>query len=145
MKTSSFSIEHLNTVKVPAIKVYNALTTRVGLAEVWTTELDVNAEIDFVNEFTFGKKTDRMKVIELIPEKKVKWLVIESDPQWIGTIISFELSESENLTTVVLKQDGWRDVNDFYRFCNYHWGWFLYSLKHYCETGEGFPYQRREF
>jgi uncharacterized protein YndB with AHSA1/START domain len=145
MKTGTFSIEHLNTIKVPAIKVYDALTTRDGLAEVWTTELTVKAEIGFVNEFTFGKETDRMKIIELTPGKKVEWLVIESDPQWIGTRISFELSESNKVTTVVLKQEGWKEVNDFYRFCNYHWGWFLYSLKHYCETGEGFPYQRRKF
>jgi hypothetical protein len=121
MKTSSFSIEHLKSVKVPAIKVYDTLTTPAGLAEVWTTELNVNAEIDYANEITFGKETDRMKVIELLPEKKVKWLVIESDQQWIGTVISFELSESENLTTVVLTQEGWREVNDFHRFCNYHW------------------------
>ena len=145
MKTSTYSIEHLNTIKVPAIKVYDALTNRDGLAEVWTTELNVNAEIDFVKEFTFGKETDRMKITELRPGKKVEWLVIESDPQWIGTVISFELSESDYLTTVILKQEGWREINDFYRFCNYHWDWFLYSLKHYCENGEGFPYQRRKF
>lgn len=144
MKTDTASIEHLVTIKVPAIDVYEALTTQHGLAEIWTTELNVRAEIDFVNEFKFDKETDRMKITELNPGKKVKWLVIESDPQWVGTVISFELSERNNLTTVVLKQEGWREVNDFYRFCNYHWGWFLYSLKHYCENGEGFPYQRRK-
>jgi uncharacterized protein YndB with AHSA1/START domain len=145
MKTDTFNIEHLVTIKVPALKVYEALTTRHGLGEVWTTELRVKAEIDFVNEFVFDKETDRMKITELNPGKKVEWLVIESDPQWIGTVISFELSEKNNLTTVVLKQQGWKEVTDFYRFCNYHWGWFLYSLKHYCENGEGFPYQRRKF
>lgn len=145
MKTNTFSIEHLNTIKVPAVKVYDALTTRHGPAEVWTTELNVKSEIDFVNEFTFDKETDRMKITQLQPGKKVEWLVIESDPQWIGTVISFELLERDNVTTVVLKQEGWREVSDFYRFCNYHWGWFLYSLKHYCENGEGFPYQRRKF
>jgi hypothetical protein len=45
-----------------------------------------------------------MKIIELKPGRKVHWLVIESDPQWIGTVICFELSERDNVTTVVLKQ-----------------------------------------
>lgn len=144
MKTNSSSIEHLVIIKVTPIKVYDALTTQEGLAEVWTTQLTVKPEINFINEFTFDNETDKMKITELQPGKRVEWSVIESDPQWVGTVISFDLSEKNNLTTVVLKQQGWREVSDFYRFCNYHWGWFLYSLKHYCETGEGFPYQRRK-
>ena len=139
------SIEHLNTIKAPASKVYEALTTQQGLGEVWTTELNVKPEIGFINEFRFDKDTDQMKNTDLQPEKKVEWLCIDSDPQWVGTIISFELSENNGITTVVLKQEGWKEVTDFFRFCNYHWGWFLYSLKHYCEEGEGFPYQRRKF
>ena|SRR5688572_3975580 len=145
MKTNTSNIEHLVTIKVSAIKVYDALTTPEGLSEIWTTELSVKPQIDFINEFTFDKDTDKMRITELQPGKKVAWLVIESDPEWVGTVISFELSEKNNLTTVVLKQLGWKEVSDFYRFCNYHWGWFLYSLKHYCENGEGFPYQRRTF
>jgi len=145
MSIKTFSIEHLNTIKAPANKVYNALTTSEGLAEVWTLELLVKPEIGFVNEFGFDKERDRMKITKLDPGKKVEWLVVESDPQWIGTVISFELTENNNIATVVLKQEGWKEVTDFYRFCNYHWGWFLYSLKHYCEKGTGFPYQRREF
>lgn len=139
------SIEQLNTVKVPALKVFEALTTQEGLAEVWTTVLNVKPETGFINEFTFDKDTDRMKVIRLIPGQKVEWLVMESDPQWIGTVISFDLSERNGVTTVVLKQEGWKEVTDFYRFCNYHWGWFLYSLKTYCEEGKGIPYQARKF
>jgi uncharacterized protein YndB with AHSA1/START domain len=145
MQEGTYSIEHLNTIKVPAVKVYDALTSPDGLTQVWTMELNVRAEVGFVNEFTFGKETDRMKITELNPGKRVEWVVIKSDPQWIGTVISFELSERDSVTTVVLRQKGWKEVTDFYRFCNYHWGWFLYSLKHYCETGEGFPYQRRKF
>ena len=143
--TGTFSIEHLNTIKSSPAKVYDALTTHEGLSEVWTLELVVKPEIGFINEFVFGQERDRMKITQLDPGKRVVWLVVDSDPQWVGTVISFELARLENITSVVLKQEGWKELTDFYRFCNYHWGWFLYSLKHYCEKGTGFPYQRREF
>lgn len=139
------SIEHLNTIKAPASKIYEALVTQQGLGEVWTTDLVVKPEVGVVNEFRFGNETDRMKITRLEPEKRIEWLVMESDPQWIGTVISFDLSENNGVTSVVLKQEGWKEVTDFYRFCNYHWAWFLYSLKTYCEEGNGIPYQRRKF
>jgi len=139
------SIEHLNTIKVPASKVYEALTSQEGLAEVWTTELTVKPQEGFTNEFHFGNDIDKMQITKLEPGKWVEWLCVQSDPQWVGTVISFDLSEDKGVTTVVLKHDGWKEVTDFYRFCNYHWGWFLYSLKNYCEEGVGFPYQRRKF
>lgn len=139
------SIEMLNTIKVPVTKVYEALTTQAGLAEVWTTDLEVKPETGFINQFRFGADVDQMQIVALNAGQKIKWLCVASDPQWIGTTISFDLSEKNGVTTVVLKHEGWKDVTDFFRFCNYHWGWFLYSLKLYCEEGAGIPYQRRKF
>jgi uncharacterized protein YndB with AHSA1/START domain len=139
------AIEHFNTIKVPASAVFAALTTPEGLGEIWTTELTVKPEPGFINEFHFGKDTDKMKITQLERDKKVEWLCIGSDPEWIGTTISFELLPEGDKTHIRLKQDGWREVNDFFRSCNYHWGWFLYSLKCYCEEGKGIPYQRRKF
>lgn len=48
------NIEHLQTVHVPASKVYEILTTAEGLSEIWTNELSINNQIGFVNEFRFG-------------------------------------------------------------------------------------------
>lgn len=139
------AIELLNTIKTSAAKVYEALTTEEGLTETWTTDLEIKSGVGEINEFRFGKDVDRMKTTLLDPGKKIKWLCVQSDPEWIGTVISFELSEKNNVTTIILKQEGWKEVNDFFRSCTYHWGWFLYSLKCYCEEGKGFPYQRRKF
>lgn len=139
------AIEHLNIIKAPAAAVFEALTTQQGLAEVWTTDLNVSPETGFVNEFRFDAETDLMEVTLLEKDRRIAWLCLQSDPQWIGTTISFDLSEEQGKTTVRMKQDGWKELTDFYRYCNYHWGWFLYSLKCYCEDGRGIPYQRRKF
>lgn len=139
------AIEHFNTIKAPAAKVFQALSTQEGLAEIWTRELNVKPELGFINEFKFGNELDLMTVIKLEPDKRIEWLCVQSDPEWVGTVISFEMIENGEKTNIRLKQDGWKEVNDFYRSCNYHWAWFLYSLKCYCEDGKGIPYQDRKF
>ncbi|QJC52076.1 SRPBCC domain-containing protein [Paenibacillus albicereus] len=140
------NIEHLQTIRVPASAVYEALTTAKGLSEVWTDELIVTNEIGSVMEFLFGGKgLTKMRVEELVMDTKVIWQCVDSDPEWIGTTISFELEEKNGKTTVLLRQLNWKEVTAFYRACNYNWAMFLYSLKLYCEEGEGLPYQKRKF
>lgn len=86
------NIEHLQTVNVPASMVYKALTTAKGLSEIWTNELIVNDQIGCINEFLFGGKgLTKMRVDELVPDKKILWQCVDSDPEWIGTTISFDM------------------------------------------------------
>ncbi|MCM3762516.1 SRPBCC domain-containing protein [Alkalihalobacillus oceani] len=140
------NIEQLQMIHAPAAEVYQALTSAEGLAEVWTRDLLVQKYIGAVNEFHFGKgDLAKMEIIELVPEQRIVWRCIDSDPEWIGTTISFELEEKNDQTVLTLCHANWQKVTDFYRFCNYNWAMFLYSLKRYCEEGEGMPYQERTF
>lgn len=145
MEPQTFSIEHLIDINVQPSVVYRALTTKEGLAEVWTSELSVVPVVGHLNEFRFGSDVDKIKVTALKENERVAWEVIDSDPEWIGTTISFDLRENNGRTIVTLKQEKWRAVTDMFRYCNYHWGFFLYSLKSYCEDGKGIPYQARKF
>ena len=145
MEQQTYNIEHLIDIKVPPSVVYQALTTQEGLAEVWTRELSVEPAVGQLNEFRFGSDVDRMKITALEKDRSVVWEVIDSDPEWIGTVISFELRENKGHTIVTLKQEKWRAVTDMFRSCNCHWGFFLYSLKSYCEDDKGIPYQARKF
>lgn len=140
------SIEQINHIKSPIATVYKALTSEKGLGEVWTKKLKVKPEIGFINEFDFDEGyTTKMKTIELIENKRIVWECIDSDEEWIGTKISFELTEENNVTTITLKHFEWRELTDFYRWCSYNWAMFLFSLKTYCENQKGLPYQEREF
>jgi len=140
------SIEQINYIKAPISTVYNALTTEEGLGRVWTKKLTVKPEIGFINEFDFDEEyLTKMKINDLQENKKVVWECTESDKEWVGTGISFELSENKGVTTVLLKHFNWRELTDFYRWCSYNWAMFLYSLKTYCESEEGLPYQERKF
>ncbi|AGA78950.1 SRPBCC family protein [Echinicola vietnamensis] len=129
------SIEHINYIKAPAEKVYQVLTSEEGLGNVWTKKLKVKPEIGFVNEFDFDEGyITKFKTVELEENDKIVWECVASDEEWIGTKVSFELTDKENVTTVILKHFDWRARTNFYRWCNYNWGMFLYRLKHYCEN-----------
>ncbi|MFA1821015.1 SRPBCC domain-containing protein [Virgibacillus oceani] len=141
------SIEHLLEVKVPAEKVYEALTTEKGLSEVWTNDLKVHNQINALNEFRFGDNDEsKMRVMELVPGKRVSWKCIESDePEWVNTIISFDIEEIQGETEITFRHMNWQKITGCYRSCNYNWAIFLNSLKQYCEEGKGQPYQKRRF
>ncbi|WP_083001770.1 SRPBCC family protein [Halomonas sp. GT] len=139
-------IEHIQYVNAPLSCVYEVLTTARGLAEVWTQDLTFTAQLDAVNEFRFGDEhPTKMTIVELVPNNKMTWQCIDSDPEWIGTSVSFELEQRGDKTAVTLKHTDWREVTEFYRFCNYNWAIFLLSLKQYCEEGAGIHYQARTF
>ncbi|MED3575881.1 SRPBCC domain-containing protein [Cytobacillus praedii] len=142
------SIEQLQKINTPAHQVYLALTTKEGLSEIWTKDLEVEAVVGKVNEFRFGPNdTAKLKVIELIPDKRVSWECVDAntDPEWIGTTITFELTESNGTTKVDFCHAQWKEITSCYKFCNYNWAMFLLSLKQYCELGKGTPYQERTF
>lgn len=140
------NIEHIQYVNVPVSTVYAALTTEKGLAEVWTRELSFEARLGAVNTFSFGDEAPTlMEISELSPDRKMVWRCVASDPEWGGTHVSFELAESGGKTAVVLRHTDWREVTEFYRFCNYNWAIFLFSLKRYCEEGVGMTFQERRF
>ena len=67
------------------------------------------------------------------------WHCLEGDPEWIGTDISFDLEEKDE-ETILRFTHTWREITEFYAHCNFQWGKYLVSLKEYCETGKGFPF-----
>jgi uncharacterized protein YndB with AHSA1/START domain len=131
-------IKHYITIKKPASVVYKAVTEQQGLASWWTTDTIAKAEIGFINEFRFGDRYhDKMKIINLVPGKKVLWECIYGHEEWLGTKLIFDLEAKENHTILRFSHGNWREVTDFYAICNTIWGQFLHSLKDYCETGKG--------
>lgn len=120
------NIEHRNYIKVPASIVYEVLTSSKGLGEIWTKKLDVQAKEGYINIFDFDEGyLTKMKILRLEPNSTIVWECIASDEQWVGTGVSFELTEKDQITTVVLKHTNWRELTDFYQWCNYNWALFF--------------------
>tara|TARA_R110002020_G_scaffold452549_2_gene666964 strand:+ start:91 stop:501 length:411 start_codon:yes stop_codon:yes gene_type:complete len=129
------SIEQINYLKGSAATVYQALASQNGLGQIWTKKLLVKPEIGFINEFDFDEGyITKFKIVDLVENQKIVWECLASDAEWIGTKVSFGLSEKDSITTVILKHYDWRELTDYYRWCSYNWAMFLYRLKAYCEN-----------
>lgn len=85
------------------------------------------------------------KVIELIPNKKVAWLVTDSKlaftknkSEWTGTEIVFEISEKKNKTEVCFTHKGLVPKCECYGDCSNAWTQLVQkSLVSLITTGKG--------
>jgi uncharacterized protein YndB with AHSA1/START domain len=122
-------------------QVYDALITLEGLAGWWTTDTTGDADRGGTVKFRFGQAGGfDMKVLDLRPNSRVEWEVTDGPEEWIGTHVSFDLTQKDDYTIVLFKHEGWREPVEFMAHCSTKWATFLMSLKQLVETGAGDPY-----
>lgn len=135
------SIFHSLLIEAPVEKVYEALTTQRGLAGWWTTETKAEPAAGTISRFSFGPDYFKeMKIEELRPYNKVKWLCLKGFEEWIGTTVTFELEPHKRGCSLLFHHDRWKEYTREFAGCSFDWALFLRSLKFLCETGKGFPY-----
>jgi len=134
-------ILHRVGIKSSLADAYRALTAREALSAWWTTETRGESSVGGVLHFQFGETGFfDMKVLELDPEKRVLWLVVDGPEEWIGTKVSWDLKREGDFTIVLFKHLGWKEPVEFMHHCSTKWGAFLMSLKSLVETGKGAPF-----
>jgi uncharacterized protein YndB with AHSA1/START domain len=119
--------------------VYAALTTLEGLSGWWARDTTGQTDVGGVIAFRFVAGGFDMKVVELVPGKRVLWEVVEGPAEWIGTNVSFDLRQEGDYTIVLFEHRGWAEPVEFMSHCSTKWATFLLSLKQLLETGEGAP------
>jgi uncharacterized protein YndB with AHSA1/START domain len=123
--------------------VSKALTTIDGLAGWWTEDTKGDTEVGGVLQFRFANAPGGggfdMKVLDSKPGTLVRWEVVDGPEEWIGTHVSFDLSQADDFTIVLFKHEGWKESVEFMYHCSTKWATFLMSLKQYTETGKGDP------
>ena len=132
------NILHQVDINASISSVYEAITTQNGLANWWTKQTIAKVEVGFVNEFRFGDvHLKKMRITELIPNQKVHWVCEGDDDEWLDTPITFLLEEVNGKTRLRFAHRNWAEASEYYEVCNFHWAFFLQSLRLYCETGSG--------
>ena len=153
------AIIHRLLIAAPAATVYIALTTANGLSAWWTPGVGV---LGTVARFPFGPGYHKdMEITLLETNKRAVWKCVNGANEWIGTTLSFNLTEMKNgllgsypemqgqaeqltnadtVTLLDFTHSGWRARTPMFAECNYTWALFLKSLKTYCETGTGSPW-----
>lgn len=136
-----FDILHRVELKASAQDTFKVLTTREGLASWWTAQTEGDFAVGGVIKFRFGTRGGfDMKVLELAPGKRVLWEVVSGPDEWVGTKISFDLSQNRDCTKILFKHQGWKEPVEFMHHCSTKWAMFLMSIKELVETGAGRPF-----
>ena len=138
-------IIHRIGIKAPASQVYKAISTLEGLASWWTDEVRGDEKVGGKIEFTFRAESGDIKgqmlmeVQDLTPQKNVRWRCVEGPDEWIGTDITFDLSQQDDQVIIIFGHRNWREAIEFTAHCSMKWAVFLLSLREYVETGKGKP------
>ena len=90
----------------------------------------------------------KLEVVELTPNEKVAWRVIENrfdfvedQNEWVGSTITFELTPKESGTEVRFEHKGLTLDDECYEVCSNAWSSLMHtSLPHLIESGVGEPY-----
>jgi uncharacterized protein YndB with AHSA1/START domain len=134
-------IRHRVGIRGDASEIYTLLTTDAGLARWWTTDTRGAADVGSIIEFRFDGAGPDFEVIELVPQRLVRWRHSgEIPPAWKESEILFELLPEDKQTIVNFSHYNWRQADDFLAHCSTKWGVFMMSLKSCIEQGKGQPY-----
>ena len=146
------TIYHQVRMNAPTVKVYRAVSTVNGIARWWDKPTDTPMDVGSVLEFNPGAEHGvlRMKVLDLLPDKRVEWECISTHPKtspasaWTGTHVVFEVTESvpmafeitrrKHMAVLDFRHSGWDETSKYFGFCNFGWGEALLKLKKRCES-----------
>lgn len=135
-------ILHRVGITAPREAVFRALTAPGELAAWWTADTYSPDDSDILM-FRFGEVGGfDMKVLETSAPGTVRWEVIDGPSEWIGTTVSFALTQDDDWTIVLFEHAGWLEPVEFMHHCSTKWAVFLMSLKSLIETGTGAPHPR---
>jgi len=127
-----------------AKEAFNAINSVSGW---WTENVEGGAnKLNGVFTTHFGETFITMKVVELVPGKKVVWLVTDcykhwlkgNKTEWTGTKISFEISPKGKKTEVRFTHHGLIPKLECFDGCSNAWGEYIQqSLLSLITTGKG--------
>jgi hypothetical protein len=115
----------------------------------WSGEIEGHTS-KLGDEFTYRYKDihySRQKLIEVVSDKKVVWLVLDSHlnfaqdkAEWNGTKVVFEITKQGNKTEVRFTHQGLVPQIECFENCSSAWGYYINgSLWSLIATGKGHP------
>jgi Activator of Hsp90 ATPase homolog 1-like protein len=120
----------------------------------WSGEIEGNTG-KLGDVFTYSYKDvhrTKQKLIEVIPEKKVVWLVLDAylnftkdKAEWKDTKVIFEISKKGDKTEVRFTHQGLVPEYECFDACSNAWGFYINdSLRKLVITGKGQPNKKKE-
>ncbi len=131
---------HLIEIHAPVEKVHGAFVSVEGIKGWWTQNAVLFAASPKTYSVRFGSEhTNKMQVLSESAQE-IRWQCVEGRDEWVGTTLNFQFeSKSPHQSILRFQHDGWRSESDFFAFCNTIWGYYMESVKSFCESGKGTP------
>jgi hypothetical protein len=144
MATSDFTT-NLLVGKTPT-EVFNVINNP---REWWSASIEGGTD-KLNDEFIYHYKDIhycKIKLIELIPDQKVVWLVLDNyfkftkdKTEWKDTKIVFDITKKDDQTQITFTHEGLVPQYECYEICREAWTNYIQdSLRSLIETGEGQP------
>jgi hypothetical protein len=126
--------------------VYNAINNVRG----WWSE-EIEGPTNQLKKEWFYHYKDihlcKIKVVELVPNKKVVWQVMENHfsftndkKEWVGNRIIFDISKEGDMTKLTFTQEGLTSFYECFEVCRDGWNNYINnSLYKLISTGKGEP------
>lgn len=136
-------IIHRIGIKAPRSQVYAALTTIDGIAGWWTKETSADGKPGRAVQVRFsthsGERAQMDFELAKLESDEIVWRFTSGPPEWIGTDVTFGLTQEGDMTIVSFGHRNWREAIPFMAHCSMKWATFLLSLRQLLETGRGRP------
>jgi len=128
--------------KSPVDTVFAALTDPSRLSRWWTNASGSGVQGGEVT-FFFGDEKLIVRV-DKANRSTVQWtpLVCTPEPDWVGTTITFTLSQTQNGGSQIDFRHAGLAQLECFDLCRKGWGHYLPSLVDYVDAGRGSPYPR---
>ncbi len=132
-------IMHLLRIHAASDRVYGAITGAAEIRQWWTRDAAIEAHVGGVGEFGFNGRRFVAQIVieELAPTTRVRWRV--SNAAWPGHEIAFNLTADDRDTILLFAHRGFPRADQAFASATTRWGWYLFSLKQYLQSGKGTP------
>ena len=125
------TIYHKIALTNDKLSVTRALTTAEGLSS-WWTDTEKTPEGNWL--FHFGKDYSKEFFIEEEGNGSVRWRCLNAAADWLDTVITFDIEERNDKIVLHFKHINWKEQNEVYGMCNFHWALYLKNLKDNLES-----------
>jgi len=115
----------------------------------WSEEIEGGTK-KLNDEFAYHYKdvhNCHMKLIEVVPNKKIVWLVLDNyfkftkdKSEWTGTKVIFDISQKDDKTQIRFTHQGLVPAYECFDICSNAWSQYINeSLRNLITTGKGKP------
>lgn len=135
-------IVHTVIISAAPEMIYKALTVGDLMTAWWAPQVTAEPVAGSMVEARFrgGEHIIRMEVSGLEPARKVSWVPRAGAPEWLGTLVTWEITPEPQGVRVEFRQGSFNAPAAGGSLPGSDgWAFYLASLKDYLETGQGRP------